>query len=149
MPLVRRSALLPYSAWQVFRLVDDIESYPQYMDGCVAAEILRGEGDSVAARLELSQAGISQSFATLNRRRPPHRIELELLEGPFERFSGHWQFRALGEAACKLSLELDFSLRGPLSGAAGGGLLDSAASRLVGAIGERARQLYGRAGDGS
>lgn len=42
---VERSALVAYSAQQMFDLVNDIEAYPQYMDGCVGARVLaRGEG---------------------------------------------------------------------------------------------------------
>ena len=37
---IRRSALLPYSAERVYALINDVEAYPQYMDGCVGAEIL-------------------------------------------------------------------------------------------------------------
>ena len=48
MTAIHRSALLPHSARQLFELVNDVESYPQYMDGCVAASVLRHEGDRVA-----------------------------------------------------------------------------------------------------
>ena len=37
---INQSALLPYSASQLFDLVNDIESYPEFMDGCLEAEIL-------------------------------------------------------------------------------------------------------------
>lgn len=88
MTVIQRSALLPYTAEQVFQLVDDIEAYPQFMDGCVRAQVLSRDKNCVEARLDLERAGITQSFATRNQLQPPHTIELELLEGPFDSFSG-------------------------------------------------------------
>ena len=143
MTRIDRSALLPYPAQQMFDLVRDIEAYPQYMDGCVGAEILHRDADMVEARLDLSRGGLAHSFATRNRELAPYSIELELLEGPFEHFEGGWRFQQLGDTACKVSLQLEFSIRGGLLGAAGGRLFESVASRLVDALGLRARQLYG------
>ncbi len=143
MTIIQRSALLPYSAQQVYQLVDDIESYPQYMDGCVGAEVLQRETHLVEARLDLARAGISQSFATRNMLQPPLSIELELIEGPFDRFAGRWEFKPLSEAACKVSLDLEFAFSNSLLGAAAGKLFDSVTSHLVDAISARARQIYG------
>ncbi len=145
MTRIERSALMPFPVERVFTLVNDIEAYPQYMHGCVGAEVLRCEGDVVEARLDLSRGGVRSSFSTRNRARAPHAIELELLEGPFEHFAGSWQFQALGEAACKVSLHLQFKLRGGLLGAAAGKLFENVAPTLVDAVDQRARQLFGTA----
>lgn len=143
MTVIQRSALLPYTADQVFQLVDDIEAYPQYMDGCVGAQVLSRDNGRVDARLDLARAGITQSFATRNLLQPPHTIELELLEGPFDSFSGRWHFRALGDAACKVSLDLEFTLGSSVLGAVAAKLFNSVTSHLVDSISDRARQLYG------
>ncbi len=143
MTRIERSALMPFPVEQMFALVSDIEAYPQYMDGCVGAEVLRSEGNLVEARLDLARGGVRQSFATRNRSEAPHAIELELLEGPFEHFAGRWYFQALGESACKVSLDLQFKLRGGLLGAAAGKLFESIAPTLVDAVDQRARQLLG------
>ena len=140
---IERSALMPYPAQQLFDLVSDIESYPDYMDGCIGARVLRREDNVVEARLDLSRAGVSQSFSTRNRSEAPHLIELELLEGPFDHFEGRWSFRQLGDAACKVSLDLQFRMQGGLLGVAAGKLFESVASTLVDTLGARARQLYG------
>ena len=143
MTVIQRSALLPYPAEHLFALVNDIEAYPSYMDGCVGAEILRREENLVEARLDLSRGGISQSFSTRNRARDGESIELELLDGPFERFSGRWQFQALGAMACKVSLDLEFVLNNGLLGAAAGKLFESVTANLVDALSVRAKQVYG------
>ncbi len=143
MTRIKRSALLPYPAALVYALVNDIESYPQYMDGCVGAEILRREPGLVEARLVLARAVIEHSFSTRNLLREHEIIELELLEGPFDSFSGRWQFQRLDDLACKVSLDLEFSLNSMLLGAAATRLFNSVTSSLVDSLARRAKQLYG------
>ncbi|MDH3609643.1 MAG: hypothetical protein OEQ24_10435, partial [Gammaproteobacteria bacterium] len=36
---VQRSALLPYSAAQMFNLVNDVDSYPEFVPWCVKCEV--------------------------------------------------------------------------------------------------------------
>ena len=57
MTRIQQSALLPYSAGAMFELVNDIASYPEFMDGCLGAEVLSQEEHEVLARLDLGKAG--------------------------------------------------------------------------------------------
>jgi ribosome-associated toxin RatA of RatAB toxin-antitoxin module len=141
MTVIQRTALLPYPAERLFELVNDIESYPDYMEGCVGAQVLHRDAELVEARLELARGGIAQSFATRNRSLAPHTIELELLEGPFEKFSGRWHFQTLGSLACKVSLDLEFTLNNSLLGAAAARLFASVTTNLVDALSRRARDV--------
>ena len=86
MTSIDRSALLPFSAESLFALVADIERYPEFLQGCVGAEILASDDGAVTARLALSRAGITQSFVTRNTSQRPDWIALNLVEGPFEHF---------------------------------------------------------------
>ena len=145
MATIQRSALLPYPAAQLFDLVNDIEAYPDYLDGCVGAEILWREDNLLEARLDLARGGLRQSFTTRNRAVAGQRIELELVRGPFADFSGRWLFQDLGDKACKLSLDLEFSFRSQLLSAAAARLIERVTGNLVDALTQRARQLYGTA----
>jgi ribosome-associated toxin RatA of RatAB toxin-antitoxin module len=139
---VNRSALVNYSAQQMFDLVNDIEAYPQYMDGCVGAEILKREGDWLEARLDLSKAGVSQSFVTRNHLQAPVLMSMSLVDGPFKSLQGFWRFTALGENACKVSFDLEFELKSRLLGMAVGKLFEAVASRQVDALCARAKTIY-------
>jgi ribosome-associated toxin RatA of RatAB toxin-antitoxin module len=140
---INRSALLPYRAQQLFDLVNDIEAYPRYMDGCVGAQILHREEGYIEARLDLSKGGVSQSFITRNRMVDAEHISLELVEGPFEQFEGRWEFTPLGDSACKISLGLAFKVNNAVLGAAAAKLFDSVTNNLVAAVEKRAKELYG------
>jgi len=140
---IARSALLPYAQDNLFTLICDIEAYPQYMDGCVGACVLFSDNDLVEARLDLSKAGIRQSFTTRNRIIRPQRVTMELVEGPFRSLNGLWGFDALDAHACKVSLDLIFEVDGTLANLAAGKLFETVAGSLVDSLCKRAHHLYG------
>ncbi|GAB5413143.1 MAG: type II toxin-antitoxin system RatA family toxin [Congregibacter sp.] len=142
MTSIHRKALLPYSALDLYTLVNDVESYPEFMDGCVGAKVISASDTAMEARLDLARGGIRQSFTTVNSLVPGERIHLNLKNGPFEHFDGVWQFQALAETACKVSLDLEFALRGSLIGAAASHLFERVAANLVDAVVQRAQVIY-------
>ena len=68
---IQRSALLPFSAEQVYALINDVSAYPKYMNGCVGAEILEQTDEIMEARLDLAKGGLKYSFTTRNTLCPP------------------------------------------------------------------------------
>ena len=143
MTTIDRSALLPFSAESIFDLVADIEDYPNFLPGCVGAEIIDKGSDTVTARLALSRAGITQSFMTQNTLTRAQTIHLRLIDGPFERFSGAWTFTSLAPEACKVALLLDFRLKSSIIHVAAGKLFDRVAHDLVDAVVKRAHHSLG------
>lgn len=116
MPTVRRSARASYTAQQMYDLVDDVESYPEFLHWCRAARIVRREDHAVEAQLDIGFRGIHKSFTTRNRRDPPQRIDIELVRGPFRKLEGAWQFADLPEGGSEVSLDLEFEVASsPLS----------------------------------
>jgi ribosome-associated toxin RatA of RatAB toxin-antitoxin module len=112
MPKIQRSALVEHSAARMFALVNDIAAYPGRFDWCEAAQVLEADADHVVARLDLGLGALRTWFTTENTLSPPHHIDMQLRDGPFRKLSGRWQFHALDESACKVTLTLEFE---PLS----------------------------------
>lgn len=98
----------------MFALVNDVAAYPRRFAWCSGAQVLEEADDRMLARLELGIGGISTWFTTENRLSPPHRIEMDLRDGPFRRLRGQWEFHALDESACRVTLRLDFEPRSRL-----------------------------------
>ncbi|MBK3749524.1 type II toxin-antitoxin system RatA family toxin [Stutzerimonas balearica] len=140
---IQRSALLPYPAQALFDMVNDVASYPQFLPWCSATEVLSSSDTHMQASMTVGKAGLSQRFKTRNDLDPGKRIEMTLEEGPFSHLHGIWEFKALGEQACKISLDLRFDYAGPVVKMALGPLFTQAANTLVDAFCERAKQLYG------
>ena len=108
MPKIQRSALVEHSASRMFALVNDVAAYPGRFAWCESAQVLESDERHLVARLDLGLAGLRTWFTTENTLAPPHHIDMHLKDGPFRRLSGRWQFHALDESACKVSLTLDF-----------------------------------------
>ena len=117
MPVILRSALVEHSAARMFALVNDVAAYSRRFDWCREAQVLEQGDDRLVARLDLGLGGFHTWFTTENTLSPPHHIDMALRDGPFRRLDGRWQFHALDESACKVSLRLEFEpqnrLRGP------------------------------------
>lgn len=143
MMCIQRSALLPVSAQVLYDLVNDVASYPQFLPWCDSSEVLEVSAEQMIARLTIAKGGVNQSFVTRNTLVPGERIEMNLVEGPFSRLNGVWHFKALGEHACKISLDLSFDYAGTLAKATLGPLFNQAANTMVDAFCQRAKQLYG------
>lgn len=144
---VDRSALVPYSAEEMFRLVDDVPAYPEFLPWCSDAVIEREEGDTMLATLELHKGGISRRFTTRNTRKPHSSIDLSLVGGPFRHLSGGWRFRELGrnlgEDGCRVSLELEFAFDSRLVDMMFGPFFEQTCNSLVDAFTRRAAEVYG------
>ena len=143
MTSINRSALVEYSAEQMFDLVNDIEHYPAFMQGCVSAKVLSESDTELVGQLRLSMGGIGQQFTTRNLLFRPERIEMTLVEGDFSNFAATWTFDALTESACKISLTMEFEFRSLFMSFAAGPLFSSSANNLVDAIVQRAHKVYG------
>lgn len=141
MPLINRSALVMHSAKQMFDLVNDVASYPQFLDGCVGVDLLEQSETHMVARLHLRKAGLSYQFVTRNQLQEPGLIELELEDGPFEHLRGRWLFTPLREDASKVEMQLDFAISG-IKGKALGGLFSQVAGNMVDSFCQRAEQVY-------
>lgn len=140
---IRRSALLPYSAGQMFELVADVERYPEFLPWCTAARVLEREGDTVLAALSLSRGRARASFTTRNLLAPGRFLEMRLVDGPFSQLEGRWDFSDIGHAGSRVELGVRFQAAATLAGILLGPAFEGICNQLVDAFGRRARQVYG------
>lgn len=141
---VRRSALVPYSPAQMFRLVDDVEAYPEFLPWCSDARIERRADDVMEASLELHKGALRKRFTTRNTRREAEAIDIDLVGGPFRTLDGGWRFDALGDEGCKITLELEFEFDSKMLDLMLGGFFEETCNSLVDAFTRRAAEVYGR-----
>ena len=140
---VSRSALVPYTAREMFVLIDDVEAYPEFLPWCNDAEVRNRTDNIVEATLELHKGSLSNHFTTRNTRREFETIELELIGGPFRHLQGGWQFTEIGEEGCKVALELEFEFENKLIDMMFGAFFEDTCNSLVDAFTKRARVVFG------
>lgn len=139
---VSRSALVPYSAAEMYKLVKDVESYPSFLPWCNEAEVHVREAEFIEASLELHRRGISKRFRTRNALRENESLGIELVGGPFRHMSGGWTFQQLGDAGCKVSFELEFEFENRATDIIFGRFFENTCNALVNSFTERAASMY-------
>lgn len=144
MAAMSRSALVPYSAAEMYHLVDDIESYPDFLPWCRSAREWERDEDEVKASIELQRGGIHKTFTTCNRLQKDKMIEIRLVEGPFRHLEGFWRFEALEQGGCRVSLDMEYEFSSRLLKMAIGPVFAQITNNLVDAFCERATELYGK-----
>ncbi|MDZ4263858.1 MAG: type II toxin-antitoxin system RatA family toxin [Pseudomonadota bacterium] len=144
MTAINRSALVPYSAAEMYALVDDIGSYQAFLPWCKTSTVLSRSDDEVRGCLELSKGGIEKTFTTCNRMQKDKMIEMRLEEGPFHHLEGFWRFDALDEVSCKVSLMMEFEFSNKFLGLTVGPIFSQIANSLVDAFCRRAVDIYGK-----
>ena len=140
---VSRSALLPYSAAQMFDVVSDIRSYPGFLKWCDNMQIISESPQEVVAKLMISYTKLNMSFTTRNTMVKNESIEMSLVDGPFSNLTGKWHIQRLDDHACKVSLEMDFMFENPITHKLFGRVFQNVISDQVDAFQQRAQQLYG------
>jgi len=140
---VQRSALVPYSAAQMFAIVDDIESYPEFLPWCSGTTVHQRENDTVEATLQLQRGELRKSFRTRNTSQPTESIEMDLVDGPFRHLHGKWCFSQLSDAGSKVELDLSFEFASNVVDVLFGRFFEEICNSLVDAFRKRADTLYG------
>ena len=143
MTAVRRMAFVPFSAEQMFDLVNDVVAYPNFLPWCAGSEILSQDTARMRARLRLKKGPLDASFTTDNRLEAGRRINLSLVDGPFSRLHGQWQFEP-ADGGSMVRLELEFEFSGKLLGKVFTAAFKPIADSLIEAFKARAYGIYGR-----
>lgn len=147
MKTVHKSVLIWYSAAEMFALVTDVASYPQFLPWCSQASVHEETDLGMTAQIGISIAGLTQSFTTRNTHEKDRRVNLRLVEGPFSKLEGDWHFYPLGDGtqrACKVEFALRYDFDNVALAALVGPVFDKIAGSLVDAFVKRASQIYGK-----
>ena len=143
MPRIQRSALVPYSTDEMFKLVTDVPQYGDFLPWCGGARILQREGDEVTAQVDIAYKSVKQTFTTENVYDEGKQITMCLKDGHFSNLNGVWKFIALDENACKIIFDLEFGFSNRLAGAVIGPVFSFIANGMVDAFHKRAIEIYG------
>lgn len=143
MDSIDRSALVPYTHDEMFALVSDIDSYPDFLPWCSGAGILARYSDGVEARIDFMVSGVGKSFTTRNRYVDHTEIGMQLVEGPFSELEGRWQFTPMGTSGSKIALHLQYDFSSKMVRLVTAPVFGKIANSLVDAFQQRAVEVYG------
>jgi ribosome-associated toxin RatA of RatAB toxin-antitoxin module len=144
---VVRSALVSHTPAQMFALVEDVERYPEFLPGVVAAKLVETRDQQQIGRLEMEKAGVREQFTTRNTLTRPDRIDMHLLDGPFRSLEGVWTFVPILEAGVvkgtRVGLSVQFEFKNPLTAMLLSRSFEGIFASLIDSFTQRARIVYG------
>ena len=141
MRIVERNAYVKFSAKEMFLLVDDIESYPEFIPWCSETEIHQRLENNVTASISLSGKGLQTKFTTSNQMQLYETIDLRLDDGPFSHFEGGWKFIDLGDDGSKIQFNLNFEFKNKVLDLTLGPFFEEICDKLVNIFVDRANFL--------
>lgn len=142
MPTHAEKRTVPYSDEQMFALVADVASYPQFLPWCVGARVRTQTETEVVADLTIGFGPFRESFTSRVVLDKPHMVQVKYERGPFRYLNNQWLFDP-DPAGCRVSFFVDFEFRSRLLQAAIGVVFNEAVRRMVNAFLKRARDRYG------
>jgi ribosome-associated toxin RatA of RatAB toxin-antitoxin module len=140
---VERSALVTFSPAQMFALVNDVASYPQFLPWCAGARVEELSPTERLAALSVAKGPVRMQFTTRNSLQPDTQILMQLEEGPFSRLQGQWNFDAVGERGSRVLFRVEFEFKSRLMSAALSPVFQSVCDSIVDAFVQRAQRIYG------
>ena len=146
MKTVTKSVLIWYSPQEMYVLVTEVDQYPQFLPWCDRARVVSTNTRGMTAEVGISFNGIRQSFTTRNEHVPGRQVAMTLVDGPFSRLDGEWNFLPLGDGtqrACRVELKLRYGFDNATLGKLVGPVFDKIAASMVDAFVKRAGQVYG------
>ena len=99
----------------MFKLINDIESYPQFVPGCTAARVESRTPTEIVATLCVRRGPLRTEFTTRNELEPERRIHLQQVRGPFSVLEGEWTLTPLGQNGCTIELTIRFAFASRLA----------------------------------
>ena len=146
MKTVNKSVLIWYAADEMFALVTDVASYPEFLPWCDRAAVTAPHEFGMKAEIGIAFGGIRQTFTTVNEHVPGRQVSMKLIDGPFSLLEGQWNFVPLGQdqqRASRVEFELTYSFANATLGALVGPVFDKIAGNMVEAFVKRAEEVYG------
>ncbi len=140
---VSRSALVPYSAAQMYALVADVRAYPEFLPRCTGATLHHQDEQLIEASLEFQLSSLKKTFRTRNRVNPGLSMDIRMVDGPFRHLSGGWTFEQLGADGSKVSLSLEFEFANAITDSLFGRYIEDTCNTLIDSFIRRADDIYG------
>ena len=138
-----KQVTVPYTAEQMYDLINDINAYSTFIPLCISSEVHEELDHKLRATIKIAKGKIGFGFTTVNTMEKGRSIAMNLENGPFKTLKGVWRFTPSGTNECTISLDFDFDFSNKLLGVALGGLFKQLCDSMVESFRKQAAIRYG------
>ena len=138
----REFRLVPYSAELMYRVVSDVEQYPQFLPWVLGLRVKSRAGNIVIAEMMVGYKSFREKYTSKIVLDPAAlTVDVTQTEGPFRKLKNHWRFTPQGPEACQVDFAIDFEFRNRILAAVAGGAFEKALLKMTEAFEARAAAL--------
>ena len=141
MPKHRETRHLPYTPEQMYDMVADVKSYPQFLPWVSAMRVRSDSATETLADMIVGFKGLRETFTSRVKKSHPDTIMVDYIDGPLKYLRNEWRFRR-EEGGCAVDFSVDFAFRNRVFEALAGQVFDAALRKMIGAFETRAHVLY-------
>lgn len=144
----RTNTLVPFSAEQMYRLVADVEAYPEFIPWCVALRVVKhdlegSEGTLLADMIVAYRVFREQFRSKVSLQPDTFSIDAHYTDGPFETLRTRWRFTDQHGGGCEIDFYIEFEFRNFVLQSTAHLVFEKAFTRMTDAFVARAYALHG------
>ena len=143
MPRHSETRHLPYSPEQLFDLVADVKSYPEFVPWISAIRVRSDSEAEMVADMVVGFKAFKERFTSRVTKERPDHIVVDYIEGPLKFLHNDWRFEPDGKGGTTLQFCVDFAFKNRIFETVAGQMFDRALRRMTDAFIARADVLYG------
>ena len=148
MPSTKTTRLFCYRWSELFDLVLDVKSYPEFVPHCRAVKMLSRKVQEpgrtiIVSRMTVGFLAFQIDYA--NRTTGDeiaHRISVEAIDGPMRYLRVGWEFEAVNEDHTQLHFSVDYEFNNPVMGAVASRVFNAMFGEILNAFERRAARLF-------
>ena len=149
MPRHSEKRQMPYTPDQMYDLVADVRSYPEFLPWVIAMRVRKDQETETVADMVVGFKAIRETFTSKVVKTPKTHIHVEYVDGPLQYLHNDWGFESDGEGGCIVDFKVDFAFKNRLFQSLAGQFFEKALMKMIGAFEKRAKELYGASGSNS
>ncbi len=140
-----KTKILPHNADKIYKLVMDIEKYPEFLPWCKNAKITKIISDeNLQADLLIHFKGFFEKYSSNvihSKNDNMYEINVRAISGPFKNLENVWKISKIDEENCEVNFFIEFEFNSFFLGKMIGMIFEKACEKMMDAFEERAKKI--------
>ena len=137
------SIVLPFNARQLYEIVIDVESYPEFLPWCLSSRIVKKDDDNnFDAELTVGYKAIDEKYISRIKAEYEKKIISKAISGPFKSLDSSWYFKNIDKKQCRVDFMIEYQFKSFFLDKVMGSLFKKATIKMLDAFELRAKSLH-------
>ena len=135
--------ILPYTSEQLYAVVIDVESYPEFLPWCMSSKIIKKmDNEKFDAELSVGYQAIDEKYTSRIKAIKNKKINSKAISGPFKQLDSTWTFNNVNDKNCEVEFFIEYQFKSFFLDKIMGGMFKKATIKMLDAFEQRAKNLY-------